>query len=129
MELGLSLGDPPKPFGFIAKQSDEINDDKSSAFCMDLSIGPLRPRTGEDNQRQHEPDELNLKEQQRRDENGKSGSSSSEPPVQLDLLPHAPVPRTHGGFSWSSPSTENHGEFIKTQIPKNQFILIFIFLI
>ncbi|PON82610.1 Octamer-binding transcription factor [Trema orientale] len=91
MELGLSLGDPPKPpFGFIEKH--QTNDDKPSAFCMDLSIGPLRTRTGDDiNGRRDQPDELTHREQQRPDEiPRKSGSSSSEPPVQLDLLPHAP---------------------------------------
>ncbi|XP_062077506.1 homeobox-leucine zipper protein HOX11-like [Humulus lupulus] len=120
MELGLSLGDPPKPLGFVEKHHrdrDHSNNDKASPFCMDLSIGPLRSRGGEENGRQ---DELNSKEQQRRrDEisqiegttttnDGKSGSSS-EPPVQLDLLPHTPVPRSHGGsgFPWSS-SAEIH---------------------
>lgn len=119
MELGLSLGDPPKPLGFIEKHRDQPpNEDKAPAFCMDLSIGPLCPT--EDNGREDEPDELTHKEH-RDENNGKSGSSSSEvPPVQLDLLPHAPVPRSHGGFPWS----ENHG-VIFTKMPFLNFIFFF----
>ncbi|EXC42166.1 Homeobox-leucine zipper protein HAT14 [Morus notabilis] len=118
MELGLSLGDPPKPFGFLEKHQRE-NDNKSSAFCMDLSIGPSR--TGEEGggraKEQEEPEELKEKEQQgiRNDvvciaqiENviGNDNKPGSSPPVQLDLLPLSPVPRTTTttthGFPWSS---------------------------
>ncbi|KAF4364731.1 homeobox-leucine zipper protein HOX11 [Cannabis sativa] len=125
MELGLSLGDPPKPFGFIEKhhrdrgrdrdrdrERDHSNNDNASPFCMDLSIGPLRSRAEDRNGREQE---LNNKEQERRRDDvshiegtGTGTVSSSEPPVQLDLLPHTPVPRTHGGsgFPWSA-SIEN----------------------
>ncbi|GMN55341.1 hypothetical protein TIFTF001_024460 [Ficus carica] len=125
MELGLSLGDPPNPFGFLEKHN-RGNDNKGSAFCMDLSIGPCG--TGEDGggggervwREEEEPEEPERKEQQgsggndvvciAQIENIVANDKPGTSPVQLDLLPLSPVPRTTSshGFPWSS-STECGG--------------------
>ncbi|KAH7544811.1 homeobox-leucine zipper protein HOX11 [Ziziphus jujuba] len=108
MELGLSLGEAPKPFGFLEKPRDQVinnsnnNNNKGSGFCMALSIGPCSS-TGKEND-QNQADEQGKERQHQRDdaevENGPSVSTGS-PPVQLDLLPRTPVPRSHG-FPWIS---------------------------
>lgn len=96
MELGLSLGDAPKPFRFVEKQPPRGVSRTDLGFCVDLSIG--RPVAGET-----EDDEGKLN--QREDES----DGNEEAPVQLDLLPHSPVPRNltnpYQGFPW--PSSEN----------------------
>lgn len=124
MELGLSLGETPKPFGFLEKPRDPVinantNSNKGSAgFCMALSIGPSSSPGGEnDQQSQAEADDeqervvLRQKRQQQQQQQqggggggevGNDQSPSTDPPVvQLDLLPRTPVPRTHG-FPWIS---------------------------
>ncbi|XAR70044.1 hypothetical protein NMG60_11001862 [Bertholletia excelsa] len=72
MELALSLGDAPKPFSVLDKAGQKLVN-KDLGFCMGL--GPLI------NGRSHEREE-----EERR--------GSSDPPVQLDLLPFSPVPRS-----------------------------------
>ncbi|KAL3632406.1 Homeobox-leucine zipper protein [Castilleja foliolosa] len=80
MELALSLGDTPKPFSFLEK-SQNISG-KDLGFCM---------AAGENNVRYKEPAGLS--------------DSSSDPPVQLDLLPFSPVHKTQPSsnkfhFTW-----------------------------
>lgn len=128
MELGLSLGEAPKPFGFLEKPRDQVinnkNNNRGSGFCMALSIGPCSS-TGREND-QNEADEPEKEKQQQRDdtevENDPSVSTDS-PPVQLDLLPRTPVPRSHI-FPWIS--SEN-GETYNTHMPKS-LPKIFLFL-
>lgn len=101
MELGLSLGDAPKPFRFVDKQSQVPSPQrrlsrKDLGFCVDLSIG--RSVAGDKEDDEDKPNQ------------GEDESDGNEdPPVQLDLLPHNPVPRNltnpYQGFPW--PSSEN----------------------
>ncbi|XP_057488923.1 homeobox-leucine zipper protein HOX11-like [Actinidia eriantha] len=68
MELGLSLGDTPKPLTFIDKTQKMVG--KDLGFRMGFN-GRLISQESEEEK-----------------------SSSSDPPVQLDLLPFSPVQRT-----------------------------------
>ncbi|KAL6337036.1 hypothetical protein AAG906_036350 [Vitis piasezkii] len=74
MELALSLGDASKPFTFLDKTQKMVN--KDAGFCMGLGTGIIGKGQGHGG----EEDERKV---------------SSDPPVQLDLLPFSPVPRHH----------------------------------
>lgn len=110
MELGLSLGDAPKPFRFVDKQPQPPPPQRGLShpdlgFCVDLSIG--RPVAGEKEDDEEKPN-------QREDES----DGNEDPPIQLDLLPHNPVPRNltnpYQGFPW--PSSEN-GKILESSKP------------
>uniref|UniRef100_A0A2P2INN0 Homeobox domain-containing protein n=1 Tax=Rhizophora mucronata TaxID=61149 RepID=A0A2P2INN0_RHIMU len=74
MELALSLGDASKPFKFLDKNPKLTS--KDLGFCMGLGVGfGASARSSQ----QEKGDERRV--------------SSSDPPVQLDLLPFSPVPR------------------------------------
>lgn len=135
MELGLSLGETPKPFRFLEKPRDPVinansNGNKGSAgFCMALSIGPSSSPGGEnDRPSQAEADDeqerVVLRQQQQQQQGcggggdvGNDQSPCTDPPVvQLDLLPRTPVPRTHG-FPWIS-SHNGQSLILKPHLPK-----------
>ncbi|XP_042056835.1 homeobox-leucine zipper protein HAT14-like [Salvia splendens] len=78
MELALSLGDTPKPFSFHEKPQ-KIHS-KDLGFCM--STGKVSSDGGD------KSDESRFSDDPIR-------GSSSDPPVQLDLLPFSPVQRSH----------------------------------
>ncbi|XP_022846741.1 homeobox-leucine zipper protein HAT14-like [Olea europaea var. sylvestris] len=82
MELNLSLGDIPKGFTFLGK-SREIDGEEDLGFCMALGM------KGED--------EISKKETSERKR------SSSDLPLQLDLLPFSPVPRSQTSSSLRFP--------------------------
>ncbi|XP_071909170.1 homeobox-leucine zipper protein HAT14 isoform X1 [Coffea arabica] len=89
MELALSLGDTPKPFTFLDKAQKVVNRDLG--FCMGLGKGAA-DRGGD-----HQSRNSRESDGERR--------GSSDPPVQLDLLPFSPVPRSQTSssqlsFSW-----------------------------
>lgn len=107
MELGLSLCD---------KTQSKATENKTLGFCMALGINPLDHETKEKhehNQDQDHDDDDDVEtdddsDQQHNEQSlkdvsvsGQIVSSSMNPPVQLDLLPSAPVPR-HASFRWSS---------------------------
>ncbi|KAK9289619.1 hypothetical protein L1049_007777 [Liquidambar formosana] len=69
MELALSLGDASKPFSFLDKTPKIVN--KDLGFCMGLRLDGISKGKGDEDERR----------------------ASSDPPVQLDLLPFSPVPR------------------------------------
>ncbi|KAL6522387.1 homeobox-leucine zipper protein [Orobanche minor] len=81
MELGLSLGDPPKPFSFLEKSQKTLA--KDLGFCMALDNGDKNDGNYK------EPDFSDDRRHPIRD------SSSDPPPVQLDLLPFSPVHKSH----------------------------------
>ncbi|KAJ9158690.1 hypothetical protein P3X46_024251 [Hevea brasiliensis] len=112
MELGLSLGDASKPFGFIDKSRDITTNNRSSSslgFCMALSIGP-----NPTNQQ-----ELQLEQEQEHSNDNSTDSATTtkiktptnlsplDPPlIQLDLLPNTPVTRSNlHALPW--PSSDN----------------------
>ncbi|XP_057782533.1 homeobox-leucine zipper protein HAT14 [Salvia miltiorrhiza] len=77
MELALSLGDTPKPFSFLEKPQKILS--KDLGFCM--GTGKVSSDGGEKNKKS---DERRFSD----------GPTSSDPPVQLDLLPFSPVQRS-----------------------------------
>nr|GEV44921.1 homeobox-leucine zipper protein HOX11-like [Tanacetum cinerariifolium] len=115
MELGLSLGDTP-PSNPTNQLTTKTATSNSLGFCMALGMNPLNGSTHEpqaqdcddvDNDEYDEDDddhEHNLKERSV----GAQRITSLNPPVQLDLLPSAPVPR-HTSFPWSSDNGSSEG--------------------
>ncbi|KAI4300674.1 hypothetical protein L6164_034023 [Bauhinia variegata] len=81
MELALSLGDASKPFSFLDKPAKMPNKDPHPGFCIALGGAFATGKASEDKRVNRGPDE--------------TGASSSDPPLQLDLLPFTPVPRTN----------------------------------
>ncbi|GAV63971.1 Homeobox domain-containing protein/HALZ domain-containing protein/HD-ZIP_N domain-containing protein [Cephalotus follicularis] len=85
MELALSLGDPSKPLSFLEKASKKGS--KDLGFCMGL--GSVFNGKSHDKGESKHQDETRV---------------SSDPPLQLDLLPFSPVPRgypsSHVRFPW-----------------------------
>lgn len=77
MELALSLGDTPKPFSFLDKPTNLATKDPPG-----LCIARGGPSFG-----------AGKALEEKRDDDGRRGSS--DPPLQLDLLPFTPVPRSH----------------------------------
>ncbi|KAK8951826.1 Homeobox-leucine zipper protein HOX27 [Platanthera zijinensis] len=92
MELGLSLGEPParaseRFVGGGGRPSTRLK----LGFCMEVGVG--RERTEE------EEEEDMLRE--RRGLNMEAKRRSADPPVQLNLLPLAPLSRQEMGFPWA----------------------------
>ncbi|KAI3826905.1 hypothetical protein L1987_00965 [Smallanthus sonchifolius] len=131
MELGLSLGDatPSKPSdGFITTTvnttTTTVGVDKSLGFCMALGMNPLdatshlhkeKPHAQDDDDDDDDDDDEEELGEQILKENGGikdvavgSQRISMNPPVQLELLPSAPVPR-HTSFPWSSDNGSSEG--------------------
>ncbi|KAL6952012.1 hypothetical protein U1Q18_043539 [Sarracenia purpurea var. burkii] len=117
MELGLSLGNPSRDFGFLAKDR-EINTNTAAAaaagglgFCMALGInsnGRQEQARGEKNASAMGDDGDESEEAVKRRRRSRNGDQtvSADPPLQFDLLPLVPVPRhtnSHQqGLSWPS---------------------------
>ncbi|GLT96206.1 hypothetical protein SLE2022_138490 [Rubroshorea leprosula] len=78
MELALSLGDSSKPFSFLDKTPKLSG--KDLGFCMAVGGG----RSSRSPEKEEEPTPGG---------DGGERRGSSDPPVQLDLLPFSPVPR------------------------------------
>ncbi|GKV34531.1 hypothetical protein SLEP1_g42900 [Rubroshorea leprosula] len=78
MELALSLGDSSKPFSFLDKTPKLSG--KDLGFCMAVGGG----RSSRSPEKEEEPTP---------GRDGGERRGSSDPPVQLDLLPFSPVPR------------------------------------
>lgn len=74
MELALSLGDAPKPFSFLDKTPKMSN--KDLGFCMGLGSSS------------------GGRSDEKTDSRDGERRVSSDPPLQLDLLPFSPVPRS-----------------------------------
>ncbi|XP_022746848.1 homeobox-leucine zipper protein HAT14-like [Durio zibethinus] len=79
MELALSLGDPSKPFTFLDKTPKLSS--KNLGFCMGLGSQEKRDGFEAENRGEASRD-------------GDDKRVSSDPPLQLDLLPFSPVHRT-----------------------------------
>ncbi|XP_028075617.1 homeobox-leucine zipper protein HOX11-like [Camellia sinensis] len=118
MELGLSLGDPSRPFGFLAKDREVKTTNTSRnggvGFCMGLGINNSNGKQEQEEREKasgkgEEESEETLKRSRR---NGDDHQRLSiDPPLQLDLLPRSPVPRntTHQGVSWPSDNGSSEG--------------------
>ncbi|PIN25179.1 Transcription factor HEX [Handroanthus impetiginosus] len=114
MELGLSLGDASKSFGFLKdnKIQQEPTKKKSSLdFCMDLGLSSSGGGNQEKTQKSDENGEENGEDDDDETSEGDgSDENQGEAPVQLNLLPLAPVPRQiSSNLPWSSDngSSEN----------------------
>ncbi|KAJ9558365.1 hypothetical protein OSB04_012979 [Centaurea solstitialis] len=134
MELGLTLGGDAPPSkttidGFTPGTTTPAN--KSLGFCMALGMNPSnnqhlekeKPQIQDDQEDEYDDEEedddddgeedemMNLKEKGDGMKEMIVGSQricSLNPPVQLDLLPSAPVPR-HTPFPWSSDNGSSEG--------------------
>lgn len=104
MELALSLGDAPisnKPFGFLSNGVSKLSSSSSSSlmalgFCVGLAHDSA---SGSPSGSVHDDDD----EEEDDNHDRKMVLSGSDPPVQLELLPSAPVPRSsHLRFPWLS---------------------------
>ncbi|CAA2954585.1 homeobox-leucine zipper HAT14-like [Olea europaea subsp. europaea] len=86
MELGLSLGETSKGFT-LPRKSQKIIDEDDLGFCMALGM----------------KGEYEIKKKETRNDGERKGSSS-DLPLQLDLLPFSPVPRSQNSpnlrFPW-----------------------------
>ncbi|KAK0583878.1 hypothetical protein LWI29_004409 [Acer saccharum] len=80
MELALSLGDTSKAFSKFLDKSPKITS-KNLGFCMGLERRTQEIREDDDDDDDDDEDD--------------TIRVSSDPPVQLDLLPFSPVPRPH----------------------------------
>lgn len=123
MELGLSLGDAAttsKPFGFMEK-STQLTNKVTSGFCMGLSIGTNHTLQEEDedkddhklsNNIDHNSDNTNTRTATVQANKGTilTVDTSTDPPIQLDLLPNTPVPRNQNSILTlaSDNGTQNH---------------------
>lgn len=92
MDLALSLGETPKPLKFLEKAQKKK---ESIGFCMALE-GPEHIIKG------NSRSEILVGEEEEEEKSG-----SSDPPVQLDLLPSSPVQhniqpisQSHLPFPW-----------------------------
>ncbi|KAK6289616.1 hypothetical protein POUND7_001157 [Theobroma cacao] len=83
MELALSLGDPSKPFSFLDKAPKLSS--KDLGFCMGLGNGFRSQEKG---------DAFEGESRGEATRDGHDKRVSSDPPLQLDLLPFSPVPRS-----------------------------------
>ncbi|KAJ6984305.1 homeobox-leucine zipper protein HOX11-like [Populus alba x Populus x berolinensis] len=111
MELGLSLGDAAttsKPFGFMEK-STQLTNKVTSGFCMGLSIGTNHTLQEEDedkddhklsNNIDHNSDNTDTRTATVQANKGTilTVDTSTDPPIQLDLLPNTPVPRNQNSI-------------------------------
>ncbi|XP_068663500.1 homeobox-leucine zipper protein HOX11-like [Aristolochia californica] len=92
MELGLSLGEAPKAFAFMDRSA---TGSKGLGFCIGLGVGLGR--------REEDAERRCGEERDCGDDGEKEGRGSVERPVQLELLPLAPVPRQpppQMGLAW-----------------------------
>ncbi|KAB2608094.1 homeobox-leucine zipper protein HOX11-like [Pyrus ussuriensis x Pyrus communis] len=93
MELALSLGDASKTFLFLDK-APKIGSNKDLGFCMGLGSAA----------RSDESSRESTHEVYDQEEGRRRSRVSSDPPLQLNLLPSAPVPRSHASsqlrFPW-----------------------------
>ncbi|GMH20100.1 hypothetical protein Nepgr_021941 [Nepenthes gracilis] len=79
MELALRLGDTSRPFDFLDKKQSTGGSREINGFRMRLALnGSLQHNNNEDDERQGVEDEGERR-------------VSSDPPLQLDLLPFSPV--------------------------------------
>ncbi|PON38600.1 Octamer-binding transcription factor [Trema orientale] len=106
MELALSLGDTSTPFSFLDKaQKMTLNNKAELGFCMalgsSLSTTSRSSSSSEDRKKDHHDHHRDLIRSTRK---ASSSSDLVQVPLQLDLLPSAPVPRSQTGsqlrFPW-----------------------------
>ncbi|GMP41949.1 hypothetical protein CsSME_00011860 [Camellia sinensis var. sinensis] len=97
MELGLSLGDPSRPFGFVAKDREVKTTNTSRnggvGFCMGLGINNSngKQEQGEREKASGKGEEESEETLKRSRRNGDDHQRLSiDPPLQLDLLPRSP---------------------------------------
>ncbi|KAL2478457.1 Homeobox-leucine zipper protein HAT14 [Forsythia ovata] len=91
MELGLSLGDASKPVGFLTKNgASEQHKKNGLGFCMELGLN-TNGGNQELAEKSHENDGDDDDDDDQTSEDTRASMENT--PIQLDLLPRAPVPR------------------------------------
>lgn len=93
MELGLSLGETQNPYKLFGKSNEVVKKDHGLGFCMGLA-----PSISEEMTSKRDHRLLTISDDQTRDD------SSSDPSVQLHLLPFSPLhkPSHQLSFPWLS---------------------------
>ncbi|KAJ4978608.1 hypothetical protein NE237_009388 [Protea cynaroides] len=89
MELGLSLGEASKPFPFVEKTAPRMNINPGLRFCMGLGVVGVN---GREVDREYNGREGIIGREEKESER-EEGRASADPPLQLALLPPAPVDR------------------------------------
>lgn len=104
MELGLSLGDASKSLGFLKERNSPNQQRNPSSkmkgldFCMSLGVGSKNQERGKAPENDDGEGDGDDEED---DSSGGDGSDDNQP-LQLNLLPLAPVPRQISSRLWSS---------------------------
>uniref|UniRef100_A0A5B6YZ42 Putative homeobox-leucine zipper protein HOX11-like n=1 Tax=Davidia involucrata TaxID=16924 RepID=A0A5B6YZ42_DAVIN len=112
MELGLSLGDASKPFGFLSPDREVNRTSNGLGFCMALGINSNgREEQEREIQVHHDIDEDadDESEEALRRSSRNGDHQRVDPPVQLDLLPLAPFPRSSPSHQQSFPWPSDNG--------------------
>ncbi|KAA8520296.1 hypothetical protein F0562_014552 [Nyssa sinensis] len=115
MELGLSLGDASKPFGLLAKDREIHTTRNDLGFCMALGINSNGRQEQETEKEHHDDDYADDESDEALKTSRRNGDQrvSVDLPVQLDLLPRAPVPRStplhQQSFPWPSDNGSSDG--------------------
>lgn len=118
MELGLSLGDASKSLGFL-KQNNSPNQHQNPTkkrgfdFCMSLGLtsqerGKAQKSQENDDDGGGAGDDEEDDGDDSSDDNQEETETETQTPLQLNLLPLAPVPRQISSHLWSS----DNGRFI-----------------
>ncbi|KAL9271072.1 Homeobox-leucine zipper protein HAT14-like protein [Drosera capensis] len=95
MELALSLGDTSKPFPFIDKPQPTTNTTNDlTGFCMTLALSGGSGDRGGDEERVGSDEEAEEEEEEEKRVSEDAVVLPPVSPLQLDLLPFSPVPRT-----------------------------------
>ncbi|KAA8515726.1 hypothetical protein F0562_018663 [Nyssa sinensis] len=112
MELGLSLGDASKPFGFLSKDREVNSTSNGLGFCMALGINSNGGQEQEREIEHHDDEDADDEsEDQALRRNTRNGDQrlSVDPPVQLDLLPLTTFPRSSPSHQQSFPWPSDNG--------------------
>jgi homeobox-leucine zipper protein len=121
MELALSLGDSPKPYAFLDKTTKISN--KDLGFCMGLGSGS----GGRSDEKTDSRDGEGRRREVIRDE-GERRRVSSDPPLQLELLPFSPVPRSQPPTQLRFPWLTDNCKYPLPPPHINAFFFLFFFI-
>ncbi|XVF55994.1 hypothetical protein PTKIN_Ptkin06aG0080500 [Pterospermum kingtungense] len=116
MELALSLGDSSKPFSFLDKTSKLSS--KDLGFCMGLGNGFGSQEKG---------DAFEGESRGEATRDGDDKRVSSDPPLQLDLLPFSSVPRTQPSqlrFPWLTDNQTGSSEVLGRGLDVSRLLVV-----
>ncbi|KAI3448941.1 hypothetical protein Pfo_005606 [Paulownia fortunei] len=115
MELGLSLGDASKPFGFLENSTQKQQQQKTSFknggldFCMALGLNSFAVGNEERGKAKKSQENDDDEDDDQISEGDDTDNNQGETPVQLNLLPLAPVPLRISSHLQSLPWSSDNG--------------------